>query len=133
MIENTKVTKMMQNEDYNGWQNRETWAVMLHLDNDQNLQQDYMQLYKMVKSEDLTSDVLTPDQKLIYNFSDQLKEWVSDIVNPNYWQEHGIDMPEWAIYMNEDVGSLWRVYWDQIARRIHRDMVAEEDYVNSKL
>ena len=28
----------MEHEDYNGWRNRETWALVLHINNDQGLQ-----------------------------------------------------------------------------------------------
>lgn len=116
----------MESEEYNGWKNRETWAVMLHLDNDQGLYNDYHELYKEVSKEELTSEVLKPDEEILYKYSDQLKEWVEDMCSPHYWQEHGMDMPEWAINMYEDVGSLWRVNWDDIARSIVENILEDE-------
>ena len=37
-------------------------------------------------------------------------------------------MPEWAESMMTDVGSLWRVNWDEIAHSIARDIKAELEY-----
>tara|TARA_R100000789_G_C2889448_1_gene117007 strand:+ start:135 stop:500 length:366 start_codon:yes stop_codon:yes gene_type:complete len=113
---------------YNGWKNRETWAVKLHLDNDQGLYNDYHDLYKEVSKEEPTSEVLTPDKEALYKYSDQLKQWVSDILRPSYWRECGMDMPRWAELMNEDVGSLWRVDWDGITKSILEDIRVVEEY-----
>ena len=119
----------MESEEYNGWKNRETWAVKLHLDNDQELYNEYHELYKQVSKEEPTSEVLKPDEEILYNYSDQLKEWVSDMISPSYWRQCCIDMPRWAELMNEDVGSLWRVNFDDVARSIVEEIKlnAEED------
>jgi len=119
-------------ENYNGWKNRETWAVMLHLDNDQGLYNEYHDLYKQVSKEEPTSEVLKPDQEVLYNYSDQLKEWVSDFLHVSYWQEMGMDMPEWAINMQDDIGSLWRVDWDEITRSILEDIKVAEEYESNE-
>ena len=39
-----------------------------------------------------------------------------------------MEMPEWAINMNDDVGSLWRVDWDEITRSILEDIKVAEEY-----
>jgi len=36
-------------------------------------------------------------------------------------------MPEWAIGMNDDVGSVWRVDWDSIAHHICDERERQEE------
>ena len=109
-------------EDYNGWENRETWAVMLHLDNDRGLYEDYNELYNQImelsSDQQNISDHLTKDQYIVFELEDQLREWINDIISPSYWRQCSIDMPRWAELMNDDVGSVWRVNWREIADRI---------------
>ena len=108
--------------DYNGWTNRETWAVMLHLDNHRGLYHEYHELFK---------DCLEKYEakQLVYKFSDSLRDWVQDMLSPRYWRiELDGQMPEWAESMMTDVGSLWRVNWDEIAHSIARDIKAELEY-----
>ena len=120
-------------EDYNGWKNRETWAVMLHLDNDRGLYADYHELYdEIINDPDTFRDeydiIGDPQRSILYCFTDQLRRWVEDIIHPHYWKEQGVDMPEWAINMMIDIGSLWRVDFDQIGRRIVEEIKREETY-----
>lgn len=118
-------------EDYNGWKNRETWAVMLHLDNDRGLYSDYNEMYEEIINDpdsfrdeyDIIGD---PERAILYLFTDQIRAWVEDIIHPHYWKEQGVDMPEWAVNMMVDVGSLWRVDFDQIGRRIVEEIKRQE-------
>ena len=108
--------------DYNGWTNRETWAVMLHLDNHRGLYHEYHELFK---------DCLDKYEakQLVWKFSDHLREWVEDMLSPRFWRiELDGQMPEWAESMMTDVGSLWRVNWDEIARSITEDIKTELEY-----
>lgn len=109
-------------DDYNGWTNRETWAVMLHLDNDKGLYDEYHEMFKQVcKEEDLGSRR--------WRYADVLKEWVTEFLHVSYWSEMGVDMPELLINMQDDVGSLWRVNWDELAQSIIQDIEDEIEYV----
>lgn len=108
--------------DYNGWDNRETWAVMLHLDNHRGLYNEYHELFKDC------CEKYEPKQ-LVWKFSDHLREWVEDMLSPRFWRiELDGQMPEWAESMMTDVGSLWRVNWDEIARSITEDIKTELEY-----
>jgi hypothetical protein len=116
---------------YNGWKNRETWAIMMHLDNDRGLNADYHELYEeIINNPDTFRDqydvIGDPDKSILYCFIDQIKSWVEDIINPHYWKEQRVEMPEWAVNMMIDVGSLWRVDFDQIGRRIVAQIRGEE-------
>lgn len=118
---------MSREEEYNGWTNRETWAVMLHLDNDSILVQEYNELYDQVSDFENENDLIPDDKNLRYQYSDQLREWVSDIISPYYWKQQGMEMPNWAIGMNDDVGSVWRVDWDSIAHHICDERERQEE------
>ena len=116
---------------YNGWKNRETWAIMMHLDNDRGLNADYHELYdEIINNPDTFRDeydiIGDPQKSILYCFTDQIRSWVEDIINPHYWKEQRIEMPEWAVNMMIDVGSLWRVDFDQIGRRIVAQIRGEE-------
>jgi hypothetical protein len=78
----------MKNEDYNGWTNRETWAVGLHLSSDQDLQ----------------------DEAKGMN-SKQLEEFVDQL------HEVSLETPENDLLRNMfiDIGSRWRVNWKELA------------------
>ena len=126
---------MDKEEKYNGWTNRETWAVMLHLDNDGGLYADYNELHDQIvelsRDQNEISDHLTKDQYIVFELEDQLREWITDIIHPHYWDNHHLKMPQWAMNMMVDVGSLWRVNWREIADRIVEnitlDRIGEEE------
>ena len=111
-------------ENYNGWKNRETWAVKLHLDNDQGLYDEYHEIFKQICKEHKLGTRR-------WRYADALQEWVGDMLSAFYWKECGGEMPEWAIYMQDDVGSLWRVNWDEIAHSIVRDIEDEIEYTST--
>tara|TARA_R100001463_G_scaffold2715_2_gene11169 strand:- start:6408 stop:6773 length:366 start_codon:yes stop_codon:yes gene_type:complete len=112
--------------DYNGWDNRETWAVMLHLDNHRGLYHEYHELFKDC------CEKYKPKQ-LVWKFSDHLREWVEDMCSPRYWRiELDGQMPEWAESMMTDIGSMWRVNWDEIARSITDSIKSELEYTTAQ-
>ena len=121
-----KVGDRMSDDEYNGWTNRETWAVMLHLDNDQGLYDEYHERFKNCCDRNKQSP-----KTLIWAFSDELREWVTEFLHISYWQEMGVDMPELVINMQDDIGSLWRVNWDEIARSIAEDIKNELEYTST--
>lgn len=79
-------------EEYNGWSNRETWAVALWIDNEQRLQAKALELAKENKGQ--------------RELADAIESWLDDYFNQNWVQ---------ARTMREDIGSLYRVNWWEIA------------------
>ena len=92
-------------DEYNGWKNRETWALNLWLSNDQGLylatqeiaNGAYTECREWYKERDWDFE---PDDA-VFRVGEAIIAWVRD------------EMPEWDwddySTMREDVGSLWRV------------------------
>lgn len=82
----------MSSEKYNGWTNRETWALFTHLTSDEAL----YQAHRGLSAVDLQADI------------EQYASYVA------------IGQPmSYAIgQMIVDVGSLWRVNWRAVAEAI---------------
>ena len=93
----------IKTEEYNGWTNRETWAVNLHLTNDEGLYNEVNELLK---------------QKYEYNHQrdDALREFVENIFHDlqEGAYDHNKKLKEMTFSMLMDVGSLWRVNWCEI-------------------
>lgn len=97
-------------DTYNGWTNRETWALMLHINNDEGLQSE---------AHELSAD------RGPHAYADALETWVSDLFTPSYWaDEYGCPMPEGVESMRSDVGSLWRVDWVECSTSLLSDCEA---------
>jgi hypothetical protein len=89
-------------EDFNGWTNRETWAVALYFDN-------VGDLYKIKQNavKDLSH---LEGQDRLYITSRILREAIESAVSkPSIFKNYE---------MAQDIGSLWRVNWREIAQFI---------------
>lgn len=115
----------MTNEEYNGWVNRETWAMALHLSNDYGLYTHLQHMKDCVERNVMkygsTSESWTDRQCVKFTFEDELKEYIETMVSPLHWSQMGSKMPELWCYMAEDVGSLWRVNWRDVANSFFDD------------
>ncbi len=101
-------------ETYNGWTNRETWAVSLHLNNDEGLYYDLARILEEAFLEDLDRETREGWISGVSSAVDSLSEWVEEILSFGYWEEQGVPMPRGIQLMKEDTGSLWRVNWREI-------------------
>lgn len=107
----------MSDTDYNGWTNRETWAVMLHINNDEGLQESALDMAREYAGEDRETGDL----------AGALQAWVDDLLSRDYWRdEYGCPMPEGIEMMRDDVGSLWRVNWRECADALLSDVAEGE-------
>ena len=81
---------------YNGWTNRETWAVALWLGNTEYLQQE-----ATLKAAE--------EHEFEFQRHDEFARWFSDdVLEPGFLDE------EIREAMRSDVGSLWRVDWPEV-------------------
>jgi hypothetical protein len=101
-------------ETYNGWTNRETWAVSLHLNNDEGLYYDLARILEEAFLEDVDGSTREGWISGVSSAEDSLSEWVEEILSFDYWEENGGPMPRGIQLMKNDVGSLWRVNWREI-------------------
>jgi hypothetical protein len=87
-------------EEFNGWTNRETWAVALYFDNVGDLYE-----FKKKTLKDLSH---LEGQDRLYIISRLLQEQIEKVTS----KPQGLKNYEMA----RDIGSLWRVNWREIAQ-----------------
>ena len=103
----------MSEDKYNGWTNRETWAVTLHVNNDEGLQSE-------------AHDMARADVP-VWSLAESFRLWVEDLLSVDYWRdEMGCDMPRGLELMRDDCGSLWRVNWRECAESLLSDVAEQE-------
>jgi hypothetical protein len=96
---------------YNGWENYETWAVALWIDNEQGTYDERCRMVEEARenaSEDTNVDsgIWTVEQAARYRLADTLKEWVTDELMPDLGASLAADL----------LGSaLSEVDWNEIA------------------
>jgi hypothetical protein len=110
-------------ERYNGFENRESWAMALWLNNDQNLGnpfRDFMQTHV----EDQVHDEPVADWWKFDGFAfGYANEWADTWLTPNgYIFAHGDDWPMELANIASDIGSLYRINWHEVM-----DAVLPED------
>ena len=99
-------------DTFNGWSNRETWAVALHINNDQAWQ----------------NDVLTAIAEALASSTELFACEAGDIVRVNV--EDMLDSlgghGAYEVFQSvrDDLGSLWRVDWHELGATFLRDAAA---------
>jgi hypothetical protein len=109
------------NETYNGWNNRETWATALHINNTQSLTNEAYDLVRKAFQDSVSEDDKESYLTAIYDAQDNLMNWVEDITSDEYWDGH---TPYDIRSMRRDIGSMWRVDWREIAQSLLSDEIA---------
>lgn len=107
----------METQEYNGWTNRETWATMLHIDNDEVLLETALDYARTALEEHRNDDPTDPqagESFALYCLQDTVKTWIEDdlLTLENISGNHGL----WL--MLTDIGSLYRVNWREIAESL---------------
>ena len=99
---------MATDEAYQGWRNRETWAVALWLGNDQGL-------YEMAR--EAMSDFMEAGYS--QERAERAKDFVTSLLDPDAYEfEFGSEQPPEIRRIAADVGSLWRVDWEEVAEHL---------------
>ena len=89
-------------ETYSGYANRETWALSLWLNNDEGLYNWALEMAEDAVRHDLRD----------YEFADVIKDWVEEMFD-DYYENPKSHTHEMGV-MVRDIGSLWRVDWEEI-------------------
>ena len=75
-------------ENYQGWTNRETWGYNLHLENDQELMDFWMEQVRNCFTEPNTSQVLNDKENALYEMEmrlqSNLKDYIDAIIQDKY-------------------------------------------------
>lgn len=111
----------MPDNRYNDWTNRETWATALHIEADPDLQNHRNELRKAARvpvkfpaSIGGTRATRSP----IFILADSLREWVEGMHEDFFSEPIG---NAGLRNMFSDVGSIWRINYDEIARNLLED------------
>jgi hypothetical protein len=96
-------------EEFNGWTNRETWALNLWLTNDEGTYNEVVRILKEAHKTDLKQGT-----KTIYK-QDALKDFVEKL-NEIKQGSRNLSL------MFDNVGSLWRVNWGEIVTAFNEDL-----------
>lgn len=100
-------------DEYNGWTNRETWALALNIDSDQGLQESASELIGQAFLENIDTEKENGWEIGVYEAESALSDWVDDIFSPEYWGQETLSAGLLSIL--KDVGSLYRVNFREIA------------------
>ena len=107
-------------QNYNGWKNRETWAANLWIENDEGLQSEALEMAKGAIKEDKLNATRI--------LADNLKEWLESLLDFRaYRAEYGTEMPDALQTMRDDIGSLYRVDWWEIAEGFLSSVLEDEE------
>jgi hypothetical protein len=93
-------------QEYNGWTNRETWAVNLWLTNDYGMCKD-LEIYFQELHQD-GDEVIETTPEMMRNYADYLESYVGELLEFE-------NLNRTTYSMLTDIGSLYRVNWREIA------------------
>jgi hypothetical protein len=90
-------------EPYNGWTNRETWALMLYVSNDEGL---------CDMAREVCADAYQKPLAGMTDVAEALEEWATGLLSWDaYEYETGETQPAELVKMSQSIGSLYRVNW----------------------
>lgn len=116
----------MTDETYNGWANRETWAVALYINNDQGWQESVLEALREAINDSPNADdevegmtAYRAGEIVAANVEEALHEWYMAVVADGGANGDSRDQYEST---RDDLGSLWRVDWTEIGAAFLSDV-----------
>lgn len=109
-------------EEFNGWKNRETWALALWLDNEQSWQEKTQELAISALNR---TPLMEPENRVVIatsKLADSLRDWVED----DLLALGNILRTQVLFNMLTDIGSLYRVDYREIAKGYIEEMAYQE-------
>ena len=100
----------MNEQEYNGWSNRETWATNLWLTNDYGMTKDLEIYFQELHNE---GEPTTPE--IMRNFTDHIENFVGELLEFE-------NLNQTTHSMLTDIGSLYRVNWREIAQGFSEEL-----------
>ena len=114
---------MSTDDRYNGWANRETWAVALHINNDQGWQESVLEaLTNARESERMDHHRDLPAWKagdVIRENVEEVLDVLTTVADLRAWSAPGIAAIGLA---SRDIGSMWRVDWTELGGAFLEDL-----------
>jgi len=99
----------MTAEMFNGWANRETWALMLHVSNDPGLS------LTVADTARAAADGITGDGARAA-VADAVRDDLSAMLDPaEHLVAYGMERSHELQVVAAEVGSVWRVDWSEVA------------------
>lgn len=92
-------------QEYNGWTNRETWAVALHINNDQGLLSPILEVAQLHEN--------------LGELADEIEAFITEVLDFD-----NISTNRNAFMMLQDIGSLYRVNWYEVAGSFAEEKVS---------
>lgn len=130
---------MSTDDTYNGYTNRETWAVALYINNDQGWQEQVFEALREATIEDRPANLRYGNAELdakddaawrARQAGEIIKENVEHVLSgATYGVEYGSVTPNEALAFVQnvlpainDIGSLHRVNWDELGANFLEDL-----------
>jgi hypothetical protein len=121
------MASMTSDETYEGWSNRETWAVALWINNDQGWQESVHEALRAA-----IADNPNPDDEIDGVTASAAGEIIRDNVEETLdllFQSAVLDGAADDMYRTarDDIGSLWRVNWDELGAAFLTDLAEQAE------
>jgi hypothetical protein len=118
-----KVKALEHKDEYQGWANRETWAMGLWIDNDQGLYNEAREKVQAIiknidNDENVKNKIWKRDQAIVFRTEDALKNWMEELKSEAY--DNPADHVE-LLKMWDDIGSDYRIDWRELAEAYVRN------------
>lgn len=127
----TAERKEKNEDEYQGWPNRETWAMVLYIDNDQGLQeQTFERIRETIRNinndENIKNKIWTRNEAIKFRTEEHLKDWMEELRLEAL--EHPGEPQKEVLKMFDDIGSFWRIEWTDVAEHYLHDIIQEDEF-----